>query len=63
MSDGIESRPTLLNRQEAAKSLRISERTLFNWTKMGLLPHVRCGRAIRYRPETLDNFAKDHEQR
>lgn len=50
------SRPThrdeaprlLLTAREAAAALRVSERTLFTWSKEGRLPVVRLGGCVRY---------------
>ena len=36
-------RPVVLRYREAAKVLGISPRTLWLWTKNGLVPHVRVG--------------------
>jgi excisionase family DNA binding protein len=38
----------LLRSQEAAKTLGISERKLWELTRKGKIPHVRIGRAVRY---------------
>lgn len=44
----------LLKHPEAAKSLAISERTLWAETEpRGTLPCVRIGRAVRYDPDDL----------
>lgn len=36
-------RPVVLRYREAAKVLGVSPRTLWLWTKNGLVPHVRVG--------------------
>ena len=48
----------LLNRQEAAKYLRISPRTLAVWAcvKRYELPYVKMGRLVKYRRSVLDDF-------
>ncbi len=43
----------LLTTREAAKSLAISERTLWTLTQRGDLPCVRIGRSVRYSPRQL----------
>ena len=48
---------TLLNRQQAASSLSISERTI-SAIPVELLPIVRIGRAVRYRVVDLDRLAE-----
>ena len=39
--------------REAAKSLGISERLLWDWTDRGVVPHVRLGKAILYPVDSL----------
>ena len=47
--------PMLLTARQAAKSLSISERTLWGLTKAGEIPAVRFGgRNVRYDPRDLD---------
>jgi excisionase family DNA binding protein len=43
MSDKVQSQPVVLRYREAAKVLGVSQRTLWLWTKAGLIPHVRVG--------------------
>lgn len=45
--------PLLMEPREAARMLRISERTLNHYTATGLLPVVRIGRSVRYSPTAL----------
>ena len=40
--------PRLLKRKEVAKALSVSERKLFDMTKLGEIPHVTFGRSVRY---------------
>ena len=60
MKPTIKEKPTVqpaaLSTREAAAYLAISTVTLARLTKAGELPHLRIGRAIRYRREDLDNF-------
>lgn len=49
---------TLLTRQEAAKRLRISTRTLDDLEAGGRLQAVRIGRRVLYHPSTLDAFVR-----
>jgi excisionase family DNA binding protein len=46
-------KPYLLKPKEAAQSLAISERTLWQLTNQGDLPCVRIGRSVRYDPADL----------
>jgi excisionase family DNA binding protein len=52
----------LLRPREAARALAISERTLWELTRRGEIPHVRLGRAVRYRPADLDAWAEARKQ-
>ena len=45
-----------LRPREAAKSLGVSERTLWTWTRQGTIPHVRRGKAILYPTATLTRW-------
>ncbi|MCL5280495.1 MAG: helix-turn-helix domain-containing protein [Planctomycetes bacterium] len=45
--------PLLLTVRQAAKTLSISERTLFTLTQDGDIPAVRFGRSVRYDPVDL----------
>ena len=53
--------PILLKRDEAAKLLRVSEKTIFNLTTSGKLPCVRIGRNVRYSLQTLHDFINSNE--
>jgi excisionase family DNA binding protein len=43
----------LWTRREAARAMRLSERYLLKLDTAGVLPAVRLGRSVRYRPESL----------
>lgn len=45
--------PLLVGAKEAARSLGISERTLWSLTKRAKVPHVRLGRRVLYDPDDL----------
>lgn len=45
---------SLLNAEQTAKRLAISERTLWSLTNAKEIPHLRIGRAVRYDPRDLD---------
>jgi len=45
--------PILWTPRQAAAALQVSERTLYTWTRDGLLPAVRIGRTVRYMPEAI----------
>lgn len=42
-----------LRPREAARAIGVSERTLWDWTKRGLVPHVRLNKAILYPVDAL----------
>jgi len=46
----------LLNCQEVAEHLGISESMAYTLTKRGEIPSVRLGRSVRVRPEDLQAF-------
>jgi excisionase family DNA binding protein len=52
-TDNLALRP-----REAAKALGISERSLWEWTHRGDVPHVRVGRAILYPVDVLRNWLR-----
>lgn len=54
--------PILVNSREAAKMLGISERKLFDLTKRGEIPSVKTGKSVRYRPESLRQWAETRER-
>ncbi len=62
MSDVIQCK-ILVTAREAASLLAISPRTLFNLTRAFAIPHVRIGRAIRYRVSDLAAFSEERLQR
>lgn len=48
---------TVLTREEAAKLLRVSEKTIYNLVKSGELKECKIGRrSVRYRREDLDAY-------
>ncbi len=61
-SDVMKEERLLLPPPEAAESLSISERKLWEQTKLGNIPCVRIGRCVRYSPETLRAWIIDQER-
>lgn len=45
--------PLLISIPQAAKTLGISTRKLFNLTRAGTIPHVRLGRRVMYSQNSL----------
>ena len=48
--------------REAAKSLGVSERLLWEWTDRGVVPHVRLCKAILYPVDSLREWLKRQTQ-
>ncbi len=48
----------LLDIQQVADHLRVSDRTIFSITKRGELPAVRIGRSVRYRPADVAAYCE-----
>ena len=48
--------PLLLTAKEAARSLSVSERTLWAMTQAGEIPAVRRGRLVRYDRRDLEKW-------
>ena len=44
----VESRDELLNKKEIAQKLKISTRSVENFTRRGLIPYVMIGRCVRF---------------
>ncbi len=51
----------LLTEREAAKFLRVSQRTVFSLRGAGKLVCVKIGRSVRYRLAELERFIRDSE--
>jgi Helix-turn-helix domain len=43
----------LLTDSSVAEKFAVSVRTVIDWRNAGKLPFIRCGRSIRYRPESI----------
>lgn len=50
-------RPLLVNQARAAKALDLSERTVYELRRRGILAGVKVGGAVRYRWAELEAFA------
>jgi excisionase family DNA binding protein len=46
----------LLNVAEFAEAIGLSPKTIRQWVWMRRVPYVRVGRAIRFRPETVNEI-------
>jgi excisionase family DNA binding protein len=50
--------PILLSLKDAARALAVSDRSLWEWTKAGKVPHVRLGRRVLYSPDDLRRWVE-----
>ncbi len=48
--------------REAAKAIGISERTLWQWTEDGYVPHVRHGKVVLYPVDALRDWLRRQAQ-
>lgn len=48
-----------LRPREAAKALGVGERTLWEWTTQGLVPHIKIGRMLMYPVESLRQWLQE----
>ncbi|WP_367872341.1 helix-turn-helix domain-containing protein [Luteolibacter sp. Populi] len=53
----------LLTRQQAARFLSVSVRTLDGLIRTGHLPQVKMGKSVRFRHSTLEAFVDARESR
>ena len=49
----------LLNSSEASQMLGVSLKTVFRYTKKGIIPFVRHGRFIRYKETSIKKMVED----
>ena len=56
-------KPLALRAREAAKLLNICQKTLWFWTKSGIVPHVRVGRAVLYPVDQLQDWLRQQAAR
>jgi excisionase family DNA binding protein len=50
----------MLTLREAAQKLRVSERTLREYVKRGIVPHLRLGRNILFPLRALERWIETH---
>lgn len=55
--------PMLLTPRQAARALSISERTLWQRTKDGVIPSIKVGHLVRYCPDDLRNWIRRASKR
>ena len=47
--------PQLMTESDLCAYLRVSRRNLYNWRMSGLIPYVKIGKAVRFRPSDVEN--------
>lgn len=55
--------PLSLRPRDAAQMLSVSPRTLYNWTRAGLIPYVKIGRTVLYRVADLEDWLSRQSRR
>lgn len=58
---GVQLPKLLITAREAARTLSVSERTLWTLTKSGQVSAVRVGRSVRYTQADLEAFIASHK--
>lgn len=53
MSDSKPAIDVLWVVRDVAKLMKLSERTVFTLTQEGVIPCIRLGRSVRYRPDAV----------
>jgi excisionase family DNA binding protein len=51
--------PLAMRLQDAAELLGVSDRTLWTWTKKGIVPHVRIGGTVIYPYHALKEWLRE----
>jgi len=46
----------LLTIDELAKVLSVKKSTIYQWVHMGLIPHIKVGRLLRFREEDIQKW-------
>jgi excisionase family DNA binding protein len=53
---GLESAESLLTPEAVARLLSCSPKSVYAWAARGVLPRVRLGRLVRFRPSDVNRF-------
>lgn len=46
----------LLTAAQVGKKLSIKTRTIYEWVRCGLIPHVKLGRLVRFRQDEVEKW-------
>jgi excisionase family DNA binding protein len=52
----------LLTITEMAERLRVKQSTLSAWAAQGTIPHLKLGRLLRFDPDEIDAWLRDHRR-
>ena len=55
--------PLALRRRQAAKLLNVCEKTLLNWTRVGIIPHIRVRGVVLYPVDLLQEWLRQQAAR
>lgn len=50
----------LLGIEEMARFLGVSQSTLYAWVNQRRIPHIKVGRLVKFKPEEIDSWLKEH---
>ena len=48
---------------ELASFLGVKLSTIYNWTHIGYIPHVKMGKLLRFRKDSIDEWLKKQERK
>ena len=60
-SQNPQSHWRLLNAQEIADLLGVKKSTIYQWTHQGFIPHVKIGKLVRFKVNTVVNWVNERE--
>lgn len=60
--DQADGADDLLKAEDVAKKLNLALPTIYQFAHRGLLPCVKLGRSVRFRPESLQRFLDNREK-
>ena len=61
MKETVQNPLRLINEREAATTLGISPRKLWELRRKGTIPHLRIDRCVRYDPRDLDHWISEQK--
>ncbi len=58
----MEKQVDLLKPEDIAQRLNVALSTVYKWAHAGTLPCIKLGRAVRFRPESLEKLLDRQEK-